>query len=101
VIIFLFHCSVLVDKHGSNELSQMTWFQIPILVQQPKKKSNSSGRRTESDFLNLPAQCTVRIYTIAGALVKTAQDSAFSEVPFLNLVTEGGMDAAAESSLPR
>lgn len=48
------------------------------------------------DFINLPADCTVRIYTINGALVKTlVKNSAASNGALTwNLVTEDGMDIA-------
>ncbi len=57
------------------------------------------------DFINLPANCTVRIYTISGALVKTLYkgntagggaptgDPMNGSLPW-NLVTEDGMDIA-------
>lgn len=48
------------------------------------------------DFIHLPNQCTVRIYTIAGALVKTlTKDSGpYDGSLSWDLVTEDGMDCA-------
>lgn len=56
---------------------------------------NGRGER-RIDFVNLPASCTVRIYTVAGALVKTLhKDSAPDDgsLPW-NLVSDDGMDVA-------
>ncbi len=60
-----------------------------------KRNLNQTGRgERRIDFIHLPAKCTVRIYTITGALVKTLEkesepaDGALS----WDLVTEDGMD---------
>ncbi|MGB5892972.1 MAG: hypothetical protein WBG58_02270, partial [Ignavibacteriaceae bacterium] len=58
---------------------------------------NSSGRgERRIDFIHLPAKCTIRIYTLAGALVKTLQkDSGFDDGTLSwDLITEDGMDSA-------
>jgi hypothetical protein len=58
---------------------------------------NSSGRgERRIDFIHLPAICTIRIYTLAGALVKTLyKDSSFDDGTLSwDLITEDGMDAA-------
>ena len=91
---------VLVDKtQAQNELSQISVVPNPYLgaATWEKRNLNSSGRgERKIDFINLPAQCTVRIYTIAGALIKTlTKDSAFSDGSLSwDLITEDGMDAA-------
>jgi hypothetical protein len=91
---------VLVDKSAAqNSLSKIDVVPNPYLgaATWEKRNLNSSGRgERKIDFINLPAQCTVRIYTIAGALIKTlTKDSAFSDGSLSwNLVTEDGMDAA-------
>ena len=91
---------VLVDKtQAQNELSKINVVPNPYLgaATWEKRNLNSSGRgERKIDFINLPAQCTIRIYTIAGALIKTlTKDSAFSDGSLSwNLVTEDGMDAA-------
>ena len=48
------------------------------------------------DFINLPATCTIRIYTVAGALVKTLHkdSSPLDGSLSWNLVSEDGMDVA-------
>ncbi len=58
---------------------------------------NSTGRgERRIDFINLPTECTIRIYNVAGALVKTLykQYSETNGAVSWNLITEDGMDAA-------
>ena len=58
---------------------------------------NASGRgERRIDFINLPAECTVRIYTVSGALVKTLYKNSTPIDGSLtwNLVSEDGMDVA-------
>lgn len=62
-----------------------------------KRNFGQTGRgERRLDFIHLPAQCTIRIYTITGALVKTLQkDSGASDGSLTwNLVSEDGMDIA-------
>jgi hypothetical protein len=56
---------------------------------------NGRGER-RIDFVNLPASCTVRIYTVAGALVKTLYKDSTPDNGSLpwNLVSDDGMDVA-------
>lgn len=58
-----------------------------------------TGRGTRKiDFIHLPAKCTIRIYTISGALVKTIQkdDSNLNNGGAISwdLVSDDGMDIA-------
>ncbi|MEW6509846.1 MAG: hypothetical protein AB1428_02685 [Bacteroidota bacterium] len=46
------------------------------------------------DFIHLPAECTVRIYTVAGYLVKTLTKSSTDGALSWDLVTDDGMDIA-------
>lgn len=58
---------------------------------------NSTGRgERKIDFIHLPAQCTIRIYNLSGALVKTLyKDSNFNDGAISwDLITEDGMDVA-------
>lgn len=58
---------------------------------------NQTGRgERRIDFINLPAKCTVRIFTVSGALVKTLfKDSSPTDGTLSwNLVSEDGMDIA-------
>ena len=62
-----------------------------------KRTINLTGRgERRIDFINLPATCTIRIYTITGALVKTLyKDSSPADGSISwNLVSEDGMDIA-------
>jgi len=62
-----------------------------------KRTISLTGRgERRIDFINLPAKCTIRIYTLAGALVKTLRkDSAPANGSISwNLVSEDGMDIA-------
>jgi hypothetical protein len=59
----------------------------------------STGRGTRKiDFINLPAKCTIRIYTVTGSLVKTLynnqSDLYNGGAVSWDLVTEDGMDIA-------
>ncbi len=91
---------VQVDKtQAQNELERIDVVPNPYLgaASWERRNLNSTGRgERKIDFINLPAQCTVRIYTITGALVKTlSKDSGFLDGSLSwNLVTEDGMDAA-------
>lgn len=91
---------VMVDKSkAGTELSQIDVVPNPYLgaASWESRNLNSTGRgERKIDFVNLPAQCTIRIYTITGALVKTlSKDSGFLDGSLSwNLVTEDGMDAA-------
>jgi hypothetical protein len=84
---------------AKDELSQISVVPNPYLgaASWERRNLNSTGRgERKIDFINLPAQCTIRIYTVTGALIKTLlKDSAFSDGSISwNLVTEDGMDAA-------
>ncbi|MBK7379889.1 MAG: hypothetical protein IPJ03_12935 [Ignavibacteriales bacterium] len=62
-----------------------------------RRNLNQTGRgERRIDFINLPAECTIRIYTVAGALVKTLykNTSATEGAISWNLVSEDGMDIA-------
>lgn len=62
-----------------------------------KRNLNQTGRgERRIDFVNLPAQCEVRIYTLTGALIKTLyKDSSPTDgAVSWNLVTDDGMDIA-------
>lgn len=58
---------------------------------------NQTGRgERRLDFINLPAQCEIRIYTLTGALIKTLfKDSSPTDGAISwNLITDDGMDIA-------
>ncbi|RJP61917.1 MAG: hypothetical protein C4539_19060 [Ignavibacteriales bacterium] len=58
---------------------------------------NQTGRgERRIDFIHLPMQCTIRIYTLTGALLKTLEKTTGAEDGTVswNLVTEDGMDVS-------
>jgi hypothetical protein len=62
-----------------------------------ERNLNQTGRgERRIDFINLPAQCEIRIYTLNGALVKTLykDTSPTNGAISWNLVSEDGMDIA-------
>ncbi len=84
---------------AQNQLSKIGVVPNPYLgaATWETKNLNSTGRgERKIDFINLPATCTVRIYTITGALIKTlSKDSNFLDGSLSwDLVTEDGMDTA-------
>ena len=89
-----------IDKSLANsELSKIDVVPNPYLgaATWEHKNLNSTGRgERKIDFINLPAVCTVRIYTITGALIKTlTKDSQYLDGSLSwDLVTEDGMDIA-------
>ncbi|MGE5457617.1 MAG: hypothetical protein ACM3RX_04620, partial [Methanococcaceae archaeon] len=62
-----------------------------------RRNLNQTGRgERRIDFINLPAQCTIRIYEVSGSLVKTLEKNSAAENGSLswNLVSEDGMNIA-------
>ena len=62
-----------------------------------RRNLNQTGRgERRIDFINLPAECSIRIYTVAGQLVKTLyKDSSPTDGSISwNLVSDDGMDVA-------
>ncbi|MBK8947044.1 MAG: hypothetical protein IPM32_17490 [Ignavibacteriae bacterium] len=92
--------SARVDLDSAkNKLDNVGVVPNPYVVTNKWEKQTvaESGRgERRIDFINLPSQCTVRIYTITGALIKTLyKDSAPTDGSLTwNLVTDDGMDIA-------
>lgn len=62
-----------------------------------RRNLNNTGRgERKIDFINLPAECTIKIFTVEGSLVKTLVKSTGAEDGSVswNLVTEDGMDVS-------
>lgn len=62
-----------------------------------KRNLNQTGRgERRLDFIHLPTQCTIRIYTISGALIKTLEKISGVDDGTVswNLVSDDGMDIA-------
>jgi hypothetical protein len=91
---------VSIDNElAKNQLGEIGVVPNPYLgaAEWERKNLNSTGRGSRRiDFINLPAKCVVRIYTVAGALVRTlTKDSNFSEGTLSwDLVSEDGMEVS-------
>jgi hypothetical protein len=62
-----------------------------------KRNLNQTGRgERRIDFINLPSECTIRIYTVAGQLVKTLRKEAspLDGTMTWDLISDDGMDVA-------
>jgi 5-hydroxyisourate hydrolase-like protein (transthyretin family) len=87
-----------VDK-AKNELNRIDVVPNPYIsaTRAERRTLYSTGRGDRRiQFIRLPAQCTIRIFTIAGQLVKTLRKESTSTDGSLawDLVTEDGMDIA-------
>lgn len=87
------------DDLAKNQMAKIDVVPNPYLgtASWERRNLNSYGRgERKIDFINLPAVCTIRIYTITGALIKTIhKESGLLDGSLSwNLVTEDGMDAA-------
>jgi hypothetical protein len=88
----------VIDKElAKNSLDKIAVVPNPYISTNAweKRNLNQSGRgERRLDFIHLPTQCTIRIYTITGALLKTLEKSSGAEDGTLswNLVSEDGMD---------
>lgn len=87
------------DEDAKTELSDISVVPNPYIgaAAWEKRNLNQTGRgERRIDFINLPAQCSIRIYTVAGQLVKTLQkDTAPTDGSMSwNLVTDDGMDVS-------
>ncbi|MDQ7817218.1 MAG: hypothetical protein RDU14_09385 [Melioribacteraceae bacterium] len=62
-----------------------------------QRNLNQTGRgERRIDFIHLPSKCTIRIYTVTGALIKTLYKESITNDGTIswNLVSEDGMDIA-------
>jgi hypothetical protein len=87
------------NERAKTVLSKIRVVPNPYIVSASWERANlnSTGRgERRIDFTNLPSECSVRIYTLSGALVKTLHKDADISSGALswNLVTEDGMDIA-------
>lgn len=84
---------------AKTELTEISVVPNPYIASASWEKRNiyQTGRgERRIDFINLPAECTIRIYTIAGSLVKTLykEYSPTDGTLSWNLVTEDGTEVA-------
>ncbi len=82
---------------AKNSLSRIAVVPNPYISANAWEKRNlvQTGRgERRIDFIHLPTKCTIRIYTVTGALIKTLQKEGGSEDGTIswNLITEDGMD---------
>lgn len=87
------------NEQAKSELSDISVVPNPYIAAAAweKRNLNQTGRgERKIDFINLPAQCTIRIYTVAGQLVKTLRKDGMPTDGALswNLVSDDGMDIA-------
>jgi hypothetical protein len=87
------------NSKAQNELKDISVVPNPYIAaaKWEKRNLNQTGRgERRIDFINLPAECTIKIYTVAGQLVKTLyKDSSPNDGSVSwNLVTDDGMDVA-------
>jgi hypothetical protein len=87
------------NEKAKEELSKIDVVPNPYVAAAPweSRNLNFSGRgERRIDFINLPKQCTVRIFTMNGALVKTLNKDTTPTNGALswNLISEDGMDVA-------
>jgi hypothetical protein len=84
---------------AKDDLSKVTVVPNPYIAAASweRRNLNQTGRgERRIDFINLPAECTIRIYTIAGTLVKTLYKEYSPTDGSLswNLLTEDGIDVS-------
>lgn len=96
---FSTHASKVDNTQAKDDLNKIGVVPNPYISANSweRRNLNQTGRgERRIDFINLPAVCTIRIYTVAGALVKTLyKDSAPTDGALSwNLVSEDGMDIA-------
>ncbi|MCB0729720.1 MAG: hypothetical protein KDC88_01700 [Ignavibacteriae bacterium] len=89
-----------VDENQAKEdLKKISVVPNPYIGQASweRRNLNQTGRgERRIDFINLPAECTIKIYTVEGSLVKTLTKTSgpTDGTVSWNLVTEDGMDVA-------
>jgi len=87
------------SEQAKNDLKKISVVPNPYVGQASweRRNLNQTGRgERKIDFINLPAVCTIKIFTVEGSLVKTLTKITGSEDGTVswNLVTEDGMDVA-------
>ncbi len=96
---FTTSASTIDNQEAGNSLSEIAVVPNPYIAAAAweKRNLNQTGRgERRIDFINLPAECTIRIYTVTGALVKTIQKeySTTNGTTSWNLVSDDGTDIA-------
>ena len=96
---FKSHASRMDNTAAKNQLDKISVVPNPYVVQAKWERRSlyQSGRGDRKiDFINLPAECTVKIFTVSGALVKTLEKihSATNGSLSWDLISDDGMEVA-------
>ncbi|MDZ7764153.1 MAG: hypothetical protein U5K00_06955 [Melioribacteraceae bacterium] len=96
---FVTKASKVDNEEAKTDLDKISVVPNPYIgaASWERRNLNQTGRgERRIDFINLPADCTIRIYTVAGQLVKSLykDNSPTDGTLSWNLVTEDGMDAS-------
>lgn len=96
---FKSHASHVDNTSAKNQLDKISVVPNPYVVQAKWERRSlyQSGRGDRKiDFINLPAECTVKIFTVSGALVKTLEKihSATNGSLSWDLISNDGMEVA-------
>lgn len=91
--------SKLITEDAKNALNKINVVPNPYISSNvwERRNLNQTGRgERRIDFINLPAKCEIRIYTLTGALIKTLykDSSPINGAISWNLITEDGTDIA-------
>jgi hypothetical protein len=89
----------LVKKVATDQLQRISVVPNPYVsaaAWEPKTIYGTGRGERKIDFIHLPNQCTIRIYSLSGALVKTLYQNSTATNGALswNLVSDDGMDVA-------
>jgi len=96
---FTSHASRLDNASAKNQLNKISVVPNPYVVaaKWERRTLYQSGRGDRKiDFINLPSECTIKIFTVAGALVKTLEKQASGTNGSVSwdLISDDGMEVA-------
>jgi hypothetical protein len=96
---FTSQASRMDNTAAKNQLNKISVVPNPYVVaaKWERRTLYQSGRGDRKiDFINLPAECTIKIFTIAGALVKTIEKlpSVTNGAVSWDLISDDGMEVA-------
>ncbi|MDP1676790.1 MAG: hypothetical protein Q8L88_07955 [Bacteroidota bacterium] len=96
---FKTHASRMDNTAAKNQLNKISVVPNPYVVaaKWERRTLYQSGRGDRKiDFVNLPSACTIKIFTVAGALVKTIEKemSATNGAVSWDLISDDGMEVA-------
>ncbi|MHB1050292.1 MAG: fibronectin type III domain-containing protein [Bacteroidota bacterium] len=93
------HAARMDNSKAAGQLKNISVVPNPYVVaaKWERRSLYQSGRGDRKiDFINLPAECTIKIFTVAGALVKTIEKfpSATNGAASWDLISDDGMEVA-------